>query len=128
MKKLTTILLAAIVLAIAPLALMANTQQKGSPDQMIEKRVERMKSELGLSAVQVAKITTIFKDNENLLTNDRNAVKEAAKGSEAQKSALQKMHSDMEQVHAQIMPNLNAEQQAKWKEEIAKHESEHRGD
>jgi hypothetical protein len=128
MKKLTTILLAAIVLAIAPIASMANIQQKGSPDQMIEKRVEHLKSNLGLDQAQVTKITAIFKQNESLLTNDRNAVKDAAKGSEAQKSAEQKMRVDMEQVHAQVMPILTSEQQAKWKEEIAKHESEHHGD
>jgi hypothetical protein len=122
MKKLTTILLAAIVIAIMPLTLMA---QKGSPDQMIEKRVEKMKSELGLDQAQVTKITAIYKQNESLLTNDRNAVKEAAKGSEAQKSAEQKMHADSEQIRAEIMPILNSEQQAKLKEMIAKRESEH---
>ena len=63
MKKLTTILLAAIVIAIAPIASIANTQRHGSPDQMIEKRIERMKSELGLNEAQVAKITAIYKQN-----------------------------------------------------------------
>ena|ERR1017187_8121994 len=128
MKKLTMTLLAAIVFAIAPIASMANLQHHGSPDQMIEKRIEHMKSELGLNEAQVTKITAIFKQNESLLTNDRNAVKSAAKGSEPQKSALQKLHADMEQVHAQVMPILTTEQQAKWKEQMAKHESEHHGD
>ena len=84
-----------------------------------------MKSSLGLNEAQVAKITAIYKQNETLLTNDRNAVKEAAKGSEAQKSAEQKMRADNEQVRAQIMPVLTPEQQTKLKEEIAKRESEH---
>jgi Spy/CpxP family protein refolding chaperone len=124
MKKLTMILVAAAVLAMAPLASFANE----TPDQKIEKRIEHMKSKLGLDNAQVAKITTIYKQNESLLTNDRDAVKAAAKGSDAQKAAEQKMRADMQQVQSQIMPILTTEQQTKWKEQIAKHEGEHHGD
>ena len=118
------ILVAAAVLAMAPLATFAND----TPDQKIEKRIERMKSKLGLTDAQVEKVTTIYKQNESLLTNDHNAVKSAAKGSEAQKSAEQKMRADMQQIESQIMPILTPEQQTKLKEQIAKHESEHHGD
>ena len=124
MKKLMMILVAAAVLAMAPLASMAND----TPDQRIEKRIERMKSELGLNDAQVAKIKTIYEQNATMLKADHDAVKSAAKGSDAQKSAEQKMRADMQQIESQILPILTPEQQTKLKEQIAKHESEHHGD
>ena len=87
-----------------------------------------MKSELGLNDAQVAKIKTIYEQNEPAITADRNAVKAAAKGSDAQKAAEEKMHAEMQQINSQIMPILTTEQQTKWKEEMAKHEGEHHGD
>ncbi len=124
MNKLLMILVAAAILMVAPLASIANE----TPDQKIEKRIEHMKSELGLSDAQVEKVTAIYKENESILTNDRNAVKAAEKGSEAQKSAEQKMRADMQQIESQILPILTPEQQTKLKEQIAKHEREHHGD
>jgi Spy/CpxP family protein refolding chaperone len=124
MKKLTIILLAAAVLAMAPLASMAND----TPEQRIEKRIEHMKSELGLNDAQVAKIKTIYEQNAPMLKADHDAVRSAGKGSDAQKSAEQKMRADMQQIESQILPILTPEQQTKLKEQIAKHESEHHGD
>jgi Spy/CpxP family protein refolding chaperone len=124
MKKLTMILVAAAVLAMAPLATFAHD----NPDQKIEKRIEHMKSKLGLNDGQVAKIKTIYEQNASTIKADHDAVKAAAKGSEAQKSAEQKMRADMQQIESQIMPILTPEQQSKLKEQIAKHESEHHDD
>ena len=118
------ILVAAAVLAMAPLATFAHD----TPDQKIEKRIERMKSKLGLNDGQVAKIKTIYEQNAPAMKADHEAVKAAEKGSEAQKSAEQKMRTDMQQVQSQVMPILTPEQQTKWKEQIAKHEGEHHGD
>ena len=118
------ILVAAAVLAMAPLATFAHD----TPDQKIKKRIERMKSKLGLNDGQVAKIKTIYEQNAPAMKADHEAVKAAEKGSEAQKSAEQKMRTDMQQVQSQVMPILTPEQQTKWKEQIAKHEGEHHGD
>ncbi len=118
------ILLAAAVLAMAPLAIMAHD----SPDQKIEKRIEHMKAKLGLSDAQATQIKTIYEQNAPAMKADRDAIKAAAKGSEAQTSAEQKMRADMLQVQAQVLPILTPEQQTKWKEQIAKHNGEHHGD
>jgi Spy/CpxP family protein refolding chaperone len=125
LKKLSMVLLATGALSFGAYVAMAGSNQHGSPEQMIEKRLEHMKSELGLNDGQVAKIKTIYEQNEPAITADRNAVKAAAKGSDAQKAAEQKMHAEMQQIDSQIMPILTAEQQTKWKDEMAKHEGEH---
>src|ERR1035437_3773330 len=115
MKKLTMILLAAAVLITVPLASIAHN----TPDQKIEKRIEHMKAKLGLNDAQAAQIKTIYVQNAPVMKADHDAVKAAAKGSDAQKSAEQKMRADMQQVQSQIMPILTAEQQTKFKEQIA---------
>jgi Spy/CpxP family protein refolding chaperone len=124
MKKLTMILLAVAVLAMAPLATFAHD----TPDQKIEKRIEHMKAKLGLTDAQAAQIKTIYEQNAASMKADRDAVKAAEKGSEAQKSAEQKMRADRMQIESQILPILTPDQQTKLKEQIAKHESEHHGD
>ena len=122
------VLLATGALSFGAYAAVAGSNQHGSPEQMIEKRLEHMKSELGLNDAQVAKIKTIFEQNEPAITADHNAVKAAAKGSDAQKAAEQKMRAEMQEVQAQIMPILTTEQQTKWKDEMAKHQGEHHAD
>jgi Spy/CpxP family protein refolding chaperone len=128
LKKLSMVLLATGALSFGAYVAVAGSNQHGSPEQMIEKRLEHMKSELGLNDAQVAKIKTIYEQNAPTITADRNAVKAAEKGSEAQKAAEQKMHAEMQEVQSQIMPILTPEQQTKWKDEMAKHEGEHHGD
>jgi Spy/CpxP family protein refolding chaperone len=128
LKKLSMILLATGALSFGAYVAVAGSNQHGSPEQMIEKRLEHMKSELGLNDAQVAKIETIYEQNEPAMKADRDAVKAAAKGSDAQKEAEQKMRAEKQQVDSQIMPILTTEQQTKWKEEMAKHEGEHHGD
>ena len=119
------ILVASAMLAGAPLSIMAYSNDNGSPDKKIEKRIEHLKSKLSLTDDQVAKVKAVYMQNETLLTNDHNAVKAAAKESDAKKAAWQKMKADMQQVEAQVMPILTADQQTKLKEMIAKHEKEH---
>jgi Spy/CpxP family protein refolding chaperone len=125
LRKLSMILLSAGAISFGAFTAVA---QRGNSDQMIEKRIEHMKSNLGLNDAQVAKIKAIYEQNEPAMKADRDAVKTAAKGSEAQKAAEQKMRVDMQQVHEQVMPILTPEQQTKLKEEMAKRESEHHGD
>ena len=119
------ILVASAMLAGAPLSIMAYSNDNGSPDKKIEKRIEHLKSKLSLTDDQVAKVKAVYMQNETLLTNDHNAVKAAAKESDAKKAAWQKMKAYMQQVEAQVMPILTADQQTKLKEMIAKHEKEH---
>jgi hypothetical protein len=117
MKKLTMILLAAGAIAFGSFAAVAGMHHF-SP----EKRLEHMKKALNLSDAQAAQIQTIYKNNEATFKADREAVKAATKGTDAKKAAFQKMRADMQAVKAQITPILNADQQTKWNEMMAKHE------
>ena len=87
-----------------------------------EKRIEHMKKELNLTDAQAAQIKTIYQQNETKFKADHDAVKAAAKDSDAQKAAKANMKADMEAVKAQVTPILTADQQTKWKEMMAKHE------
>ena len=87
-----------------------------------EKRIEHMKKELNLTDAQANQIKAIYTQNEAAFKADHEAVKAAAKDSPAQQTAKAKMKADMENVKAQVTPILTADQQAKWKEMMAKHE------
>ena len=111
------ILLAASAICIGAFAASANARHHDPA-----KRIEHMKKALNLSDAQVAQIKTIYQKNEATFKADREAMKAAAKGSDAKKAAFQKMRADMQAVQAQVTPILTADQQAKWKEMMAKHE------
>ena len=81
-----------------------------------------MKKELNLTDAQATQIKAIYAQNEATFKADHEAVKAATKDSPAQQTAKAKMKADMENVKAQVTPILTADQQAKWKEMIAKHE------
>ncbi|HEX5316256.1 MAG TPA: periplasmic heavy metal sensor [Candidatus Kapabacteria bacterium] len=120
MKKLTMILLAAGAIALGSFAAIAGARHH-SP----EKRIEHMKKALNLSDAQAAQIKTVFKEHQPEMKADRDAMKAAAKGSDAKKAAFEKMRADREALKAQITPILTADQQAKWDQMMAKHEHWH---
>ncbi len=91
-----------------------------------EKRIEHMKKALNLTDAQAAQIKTIYANNEAAFKADHEAVKAAAKDSDAQKAAKAKMKADMAAVQVQVTPILTADQQTKWKEMMAKREAEHK--
>ncbi|HZK77132.1 MAG TPA: hypothetical protein VFD13_09505 [Candidatus Kapabacteria bacterium] len=120
MKKLTMILLAAGAISLGGFAAIASAHHF-SP----EKRTAHMKKALNLSDAQAAQIKTIYAQNKTEFKADHDAVKAAAKGSDAKKAAFQKMRADRDAVKAQITPILTADQQAKWQQMMAKHEHGH---
>ncbi len=93
-----------------------------SPEEMMQKRLDHMKTALNLSDAQVNQIKAIYQQNTATFKADRDAVKAAAKGSDAKKAAFQKMRTDMQGVQAQVKNILTPEQQQKWEAERAKHE------
>ena len=117
-RKSLIALLACGTLALGSIAACAHMQNR-SP----EKRIEHMKAALNLTDAQVAQITTIYKQNEAAFKADHKAVKDAAKDSDAQKAAREKMKADMGQVQEQVKALLTPDQQAKWQELKAKHEA-----
>ncbi len=123
MKKLTMILLAAGTIAFGGFAAIAGTHHF-SP----EKRLYHMKKALNLSDAQVTQIKTIYTQNKSEFKADHDAMKAAAKGSDAKKAAFQKMRADRQAVKAQITPILTADQQTKWNAMMAKHEHGRRHD
>ncbi len=120
-KKLAIVALAASALAFGTIAAVA---EHHSP----EKRLEHMKKALNLTDAQTAQIKTIYENNKAQFKSDREALKAAAKGSDAKKTAFQKMRADREAVQAQIVPVLTADQQTKWQQLMAKHEHRHEKD
>ena len=125
MKKLTIIILAAVAIGVGGFAAV-HASEHHSP----EKRIEHLKKALDLSDAQVAQIKDVYQKNEATFKADREAVKAAAKGSDARKAAFEKMRADREQVKTQISPILTADQQAKWQQMMAKHRHGdwHKGD
>ncbi len=117
LKRLSIIVLAAAAISIGAYTAFASARHDGP-----EKRIEHMKKALNLSDAQVSQIKTIYKNNQATFKADREAVKNAADGSDAKKAAFQKMRADMRAVRDQITPILTADQQAKWKDMMAKHE------
>lgn len=114
------IILAACALSFGAFAAFAGARHFGP-----EKRLEHMKKALNLTDAQVTQIKTIYEHNQAEFKADREAVKAAAKGSDAKKAAFEKMRADMQAVKAQITPILTPEQQAKWQQMMAKHEHGH---
>ena len=121
MKKLTMILLTAGAIALGGFTAFAANGHHFSP----EKRLAHMKKALNLSDAQVAQIKDVYEKNEATFKADRDAMKAAAKGSDAKKAAFQKMRADMQQVRAQITPILTQDQQTKWQQMMQKHEHGH---
>lgn len=113
--------LSIVVLAAGALAFGTFTAKAGARYDSPEKRVEHMKKELNLTDAQAAQIKTIFEKNEEAFKGDREAVKAAANDN-AKKEAFEKMRADRDAVNAQIAPILNADQQTKWQQMMAKHE------
>ena len=93
-----------------------------------EKRLEHMKKALNLSDAQVAQIKDVYEKNEATFKADREAMKAAAKGSDAKKAAREKMRADMQTMRSEITPILTPDQQAKWQQMMQKHQHRHRGD
>jgi protein CpxP len=99
-----------------------------SPAKRMEKRVEHMKSALNLTDAQVAQVREIYKKNETTMQSDFDAMKSAAKDSDAKKSAHEKMRADMQQIQSQVKEVLTPDQQAKWQDFMAKHQHDHEKD
>ncbi len=114
------IILAAFAIAIGGYAAVASAHHF-SP----EKRLAHMKKALNLTDAQVAQIKNVYENSKVAFKADHDAVKAAAKGSDAKKAAFVKMRSDMDAMKSQITPILNQDQQAKWQQMMAKHENEH---
>ena len=100
----------------------AHIAEHRSPEKMMKKRIEQMKSALDLSDAQVTQIKEIHKQNEPIIKSDFKAMKSAAKDSDARKSAHEKMRADMEQIQSQVKAVLTPDQQAKWQDFMAKHQ------
>ncbi|HWF44764.1 MAG TPA: Spy/CpxP family protein refolding chaperone [Candidatus Kapabacteria bacterium] len=109
----------------------AHAMQHRDPSKMMEKRIERMKTDLNLSDAQVSQIKTIYKQNETTMKSDFDAMKAADKGSDAQKAAREKMHGDMKDIQAQVKQVLTPDQQTKLHDQMAQrkeHWKDHDGD
>lgn len=114
-----------ILLAAGAIALGSFAAIAGARHHSPEKRMEHMKKALNLSDAQAAQIKTVFKEHQPEMKADRDAMKAAAKGTDAKKAAFEKMRADREALKAQITPILTADQQAKWEQMMAKHEHWH---
>jgi Spy/CpxP family protein refolding chaperone len=119
LKKLSMVLLSAGALSFGAYAAMA---QHGSPEQMIQKRLDHLKTALSLNDAQVSKIKSIYEQNEPAMKADHEAVKSAS-GDAQKQSAEEKMRVEMEQVQSQVKAVLTPEQQTKFAEMIAKREA-----
>ena len=97
-----------------------------SPEQMVEKRVERLDRALSLTAEQKAAITKIYSDDMQAKAKERPAKKErvAKPDEETMKANREQFKAHREAVNAQIEAVLTPEQAAKFTE-IKKHEGRH---
>jgi Spy/CpxP family protein refolding chaperone len=117
-KKITMVLLAAGTLTAGTLVACAHGGDHGRDPA---KRIEYMKKNLNLSDAQATQIKAIYDKNDAAFKADRDAMKAAA-NDDAKKAAFQKMRADRDAVQAQVKAVLNADQQAKWQAQMAKHE------
>lgn len=99
--------------------------QHGNPEEMIQKRVERLKSALNLNDEQVSKVKSIYEQYEPALKTDREAVRSAS--GEQKQAAEEKLHGEMEQVQTQVKTILTPEQQTKFAELMSKREGHPQG-
>lgn len=90
---------------------------KMTPEQRVEKRLEKMKTKLNLTDAQVNNLRTIMREDAANLKATREAVK-SAQGAEAKKAARQKMFAEMKTSKERISAVLTEEQRTKMKEQF----------
>jgi len=86
-----------------------------TPEQKMEKRLAHAKQKLNLTDDQVAKLKAVLQQRQAQILADREAFKNAEKGSDARKAARQKMMADNKAMVEQLKGVLNEEQLAKFK-------------
>jgi Spy/CpxP family protein refolding chaperone len=123
LKKLSMIFLSVAALSFGAYAAIA---QHGNPEEMIQKRLEHLKSALNLNDEQVSKIKSIYEQYEPALKADREAVRSAS-GDAQKQAAEQKMRREMEQMQTQVKTILTPEQQTKFAELMSKREGHPQG-
>lgn len=87
---------------------LANAQQKMTPDQRLQKRLDRMKTQLNLTDGQVAQITPILMNAQQKMMDLHNSGADR----EAMKTQRRAIASDS---NNQIIALLNPDQQQKYK-------------
>lgn len=114
-----------LVLTIALMGIVVNAQpprhhgHHGSPEQMIERRVERLEKALGLTEVQKAEITKIYTTEMEAMSKNRpertaQDGKREKPDKEAMKARHEKMEAKQAAMDAKIEALLTPEQAAKF--------------
>lgn len=114
--------LAAVAMAVGSYAT-DSAKAKKSPEQMANKRADKLKTELTLSDEQRGRVYTAVLEK----INKTRAIKEKYKGTKEK----QAMHTEMKAVHdnfeASMKSILSAEQFTKWQDLKAKQKEKHKG-
>lgn len=121
LKKLSMILLSAGALSFGAYLAHAGTHQRGNPDEMIQRHMDRLKSELNLTSDQSTKIKSIYERHEPEMKSNRAAFQSATSDAEKQ-SVMQKIRSESQSTDAEIKGVLTSEQATKYNQMISKRE------
>lgn len=88
-----------------------------TPEQRVEKRLEKMKSKLNLSDAQVNDLRKIMREDAAELKTAREAIK-SAEGADAKKAARERMFAQMKTAKERVSAVLTEEQRTKMKEQF----------
>lgn len=118
LKKMKKIVLALIVALMGTIVMSAQPPRRPdmNPEQMVEKRVERLDKALSLTAEQKAEVTRIYSEEFKAMGKEKPAMRERGeKPDEAtMKARHEKMKAERDAVNAKIEALLTPEQAAKF--------------